>query len=70
MYLNLKVNNDRPHWQQGWCNLSWFSNALILIDTVVILIIQDDNEYIVVAYRVVSSMIMSLAVVTTLTEMF
>ncbi len=43
---------------------------LILIDTVIILIIQDDNEYIVVAYRAVNNMIMSLAVVVTLIEMF
>jgi len=43
---------------------------LILIDTVVVLIVQDDNENVIVAYRIVSSMIMSLAVITTLTEMF
>ncbi len=43
---------------------------LILIDIVIVLIIQDDNEYIVVVYRAVSSMIMSLAIVATLTEMF
>jgi len=44
--------------------------VLILIDIVIVLIIQDDNEYIVVVYRAVSSMIMSLAIVATLTEMF
>jgi hypothetical protein len=70
MYLKVKVDNDRSHWQQGWCNSPQFSNALILIDTVVVLIVQDDNEYIIVAYRTVSSMIMSLAVAATLTEMF
>ncbi len=43
---------------------------LILIDIVVVLIIQDDNENIIVAYRTASSMVMSLAVITTLTEMF
>jgi len=43
---------------------------LTLIDTVIILIIQDDNEYIVVAYRAANNMIMSLAVVATLIEMF
>jgi len=44
--------------------------VLTLIDTVVVLIVQDDNKYIIVAYEAVSSMIMSLAVVTTLIEMF
>jgi hypothetical protein len=43
---------------------------LILIDIVVVLIVQDDNENIIVAYRTVSSMITSLAVTATLTEMF
>jgi len=43
---------------------------LTLIDTVVVLIIQDDNENVIVAYETVSSMVTSLAVVTTLTEMF
>ncbi len=43
---------------------------LILIDTVVVLIVQDDNENIIVAYRTVSSVIMSLAVTVTFTEMF
>ena len=70
MYLNLKVNNDCSHWQQSQCNLSQFSSALILIDTVVILIIWDDNEYIIIVYRVMSSMIRSLTVAATLTEMF
>ncbi len=41
-----------------------------LIDIVVVLIIQDDNENVIVAYRTVSSMITSLAVTATLTEMF
>jgi len=44
--------------------------VLTLIDVIVVLIVQDDNEYIIVAYRAVSSMIMSLAVAATLTEMF
>ncbi len=69
-YLKVKVDNKRPCQQQGQCNLPWSSNVFILIDTVVVLIIWDDNEYIVVAYRAVSSMVMSLAVVTTFTEMF
>jgi len=43
---------------------------LILIDTVIVLIIQDDNENIIVVYRTVSSVIISLAVTITLTEMF
>jgi len=41
-----------------------------LIDIVVVLIIQDDNENVIVAYRTVSSMITSLTVTATLTEMF
>jgi len=43
---------------------------LILIDIIVVLIIQDDNENVIVAYRTVSSMVTPLAVITTLTEMF
>jgi len=43
---------------------------LTLIDTVVVLIIQDNNENIIVAYRTVSSVITSLAVTATLIEMF
>jgi len=43
---------------------------LTLIDTVVILIVQDDNENIIVAYKTVSSVVMSLAVTATFTEMF
>jgi len=44
--------------------------VLILIDAVVVLIVQDNNEYIIVVYKVVSNIIMSLAVAVTLTEMF
>jgi len=44
--------------------------VLILIDTVVVLIVQDDDEYIVIAYRAANSMITSLAVAATLIEMF
>jgi len=43
---------------------------LILIDTVVVLIVQDDNENIIVAYETVSSMITSLTVTATLIKMF
>jgi len=43
---------------------------LTLIDIVVVLIVQDDNENIIVAYRTASSVITSLAVTATLTEMF
>jgi len=43
---------------------------LILIDVIIVLIVQDDNEYIIVVYEAVSSMIMSLAVAATLIEMF
>jgi len=42
----------------------------ILIDIVVVLIIQDDNENIIVAYKTASSVVTSLAVIATLTEMF
>jgi len=41
-----------------------------LIDVIVVLIVQDDDEYIIVAYKAVSSMIMSLTVAATLIEMF
>jgi len=44
--------------------------VLIFIDAVVVLIIQDDNEYIIVVYRAVSNMITSLAVAATFIEMF
>jgi len=44
--------------------------VLTFVDTVVVLIVQDDNEYIIVAYKAVSSTVTSLAVVTTLIEMF
>ncbi len=70
MYLKIEVNNNCSHQWQSWCNSSWFNNVLTLISVVVILIIWDDNEYIVVVYEAVSSMIMSLAVVTTFIEMF
>jgi len=43
---------------------------LILIDIVVVLIVQDNNKNVIVAYRTASSMVMSLAVTATLTEMF
>jgi len=46
------------------------SNRLIFIITVIVLIIQNDNEYIVAVYRAVSSMITSFTVIATLTEMF
>jgi len=43
---------------------------LILIDIVIVLIIQDDNENVIVAYRTATSVITSLAVTATLSEMF
>jgi len=43
---------------------------LTLIDIVIVLIIQDDNENVIVAYETASSVITSLAVTATLTEMF
>jgi len=69
MYLRSNIDDNHPH-QQCWCNSSWLSSRLTLIDIVVVLIIQDDNENIIVAYRTVSSVITSLAVTATLIEMF
>ncbi len=69
MYLRGDIDDDRPRWQ-CWCDSSWLSSRLILIDIVVILIIWDDNENVIVAYRTVSSVVTSLAVIATLTEMF
>ncbi len=69
MYLRVNIDNNCSY-QQCWCNLSWLSSMFTLIDTVVVLIIWDDNENIIIAYRTVSSMITSLAVTATLTEMF
>jgi len=43
---------------------------LTFINIIVVLIIQDNDEYIIVVYEAVSSMIMSLAVAATLIEMF
>jgi len=68
MYLRGNIDDDRPC-QQHQCNLSWLSSRLILIHIVVVLIIWDDNENIIVAYRTASSVITSLAVTVTLTEM-
>jgi len=70
MYLKVEVDNDCLCQQQSWCNLPQSSNTLTLINTVIVLIIWDDDEHIIVAYRVVSSMIMSLAVAATLIKMF
>ncbi len=69
MYLRGNIDDNCSHWQCQ-CNLPWLSSMLILIDIVVVLIIQDDNENIIVAYKTVNSMITSLAVTATLTEMF
>ena len=69
-YLKVEVDNNCLCQQWGQCNLSQLNNTLIFISTVVVLIIWDDNEYIVVVYRAVSSMITSLAVAVTLIEMF
>ncbi len=69
MYLRVDIDDDcLCQWHQ--CDLPWLSSMLILIDTVVVLIIQDDNENVIVAYRTVSSMIMSLTVIATLIKMF
>ncbi len=40
------------------------------IEIVIVLIVQDDNENIIVVYETVSSVVMSLAVATTLIKMF
>jgi len=69
MYLRGDIDDDCPRLQHQ-CDSFWLSSMFTLIDIVVVLIIWDDNENIIVAYRTVSSVIMSLAVITTLTEMF
>ncbi len=69
MYLRINID-DNCLCQQCQCDLPQLSSMLTLIDIVVVLIIQDDNENVIVAYRTVSSVIMSLAVTATLTEMF
>jgi len=69
MYLRDNIDDD-CFCQQHQCDLSQLSSTLIFIDIVVVLIIQDDNENVIVVYRTVSSMITSLAVITTLIKMF
>ncbi len=69
MYLRNNVD-DNHLCQQCWCDLSWLSSTLTLIDTVIVLIIWDDNENIIVAYKTASSVVTSLAVTTTLIKMF
>ncbi len=69
MYLRGNIDDNHFCWQRQ-CNYSWLSSRFTLIDIVVILIIWDDNENVIVVYRTVSSMITSLAVTVTLTEMF
>ncbi len=69
MYLRGNIDDNRLCWQCQ-CDSSWLSSRLTLIDIVVVLIVQDDNENIIVAYRTVSSVVMSLAVTATFIEMF
>jgi len=69
MYLRVDIDDDCLC-QQCQCDLPWLSSMLILIDTVVVLIIWDDNENVIVVYKTVSSVIMSLAITATFTEMF
>jgi len=69
MYLRGDIDDDRSH-QRRQCDLLQLSSRLILIDIVVVLIIQDDNENIIVAYETVSSVVTPLAVITTLIKMF
>jgi len=69
-YLRVKVDNNDPHW--WWCqsNLLLLKNLPTLTDLIiVIIVIQNDNDNIVVAYRTVSSVIMSLTVAVTFFEM-
>jgi len=42
----------------------------ILIDIVVVLIVQDDNKNIIVAYETAMCVVMSLAVIATFIKMF
>jgi len=69
MYLRGDIDDNCSH-QQHQCDLPQLSSTLILIDIVVVLIIQDDNENVIVAYRTASSVVMSLTVITTFIEMF
>jgi len=69
MYLRGNIDDD-CFCQWHWCDLPQLSSTLTLIDIVVVLIIWDDNENIIVAYRTVSSVIMSLTVTATLIKMF
>jgi len=56
--------------QWCWCNLLLLRNLLTFISLiVVIIVIQNDNDNIIVAYRAVSSVIMSLTVAATFFEM-
>ncbi len=70
MYLRGNIDDNHPHQQWCQCDLPQLSSTLILIDIVVVLIIWDNNENIIVVYRTVSSVIMSLAVTATLIKMF
>ncbi len=69
MYLRVDIDDNCPH-QQHQCDLSWLSSTFILIDTVVVLIVWDDNKNIIVAYRTVSSVVTPLAVTATFIKMF
>jgi len=68
-YLRVNIFDDCSY-QQHQCDLSWLSSMFILIDTIVVLIIWDDNENIIIAYETASSVIMSLTVIVTFIEMF
>jgi len=69
MYLRGDIDDNCLCWQCQY-NLSWLSSRLTLIDIIIVLIVWDNNENIIVAYRTASSVITSLAVTVTLTEMF
>jgi len=71
MYLRGDIDDNCLHQQQCQHDSSQLSSRFTLIDIiVVVLIIQDDNENIIVVYRTATCVVMSLAVTTTLTEMF
>ncbi len=70
MYLRVEVDNNSPHQQWCQCNLLLLRNLLTLINLiVVIIVIQNDNNNIIVAYEAAISMIMSLTVAATSSEM-
>ncbi len=69
-YLRVKVDNNDLCQQWCQCDLLLLRNLLTLTDLIiVIIIIWDNNDNIIVVYRAVSSVIMSLTVAATFSEM-